>query len=110
MLLKNTKLDTSRFFPEVLQVVPTDDYKVYAYMNDGSVHLYDAKPLLNGDGTNSKLLRNIDFFKNNITVIGHSIAWDTTGDRDEYRCIDVDPFDVFNSPVVEDPLEMKNRI
>ena len=47
----------------------------------------------------------IDFFKNKITVIGHSIAWDTTGDRDEHKCIDVDPFDVFNSPVVKDPLE-----
>ena len=105
MLLENSKLDTSRFFPEVFQVVPTDDFKVYAYMNDGSVHLYDAKSLLDGDGTNSKLLKNIDFFKSKITVIGHTIAWDTTGDKDEYKCIDVDPFDVFNSPVVEDPLE-----
>lgn len=105
MLLNNTKLDTRRFFPEVLQVIPTDDYKVYAYMNDGSVHLYDAKPLINGNGTYSKLLRDINFFKNKITVIGYTIAWDIAGNRDEFKCIDVDPFDVFNSPVVSDPLE-----
>ena len=33
------KLDKSKFWPKVLQVVPTDDYKVYAYFNDGSVRL-----------------------------------------------------------------------
>ena len=27
----------SRFFPEVLQVVPGDSYIVYAYFNDGTV-------------------------------------------------------------------------
>ncbi len=103
MLLKNSKLDSKRFFPEVFQVVPSDDYKVYAYMNDGSVHLYDAKPLLESKAF-AKYLKDINFFKNNITVIGYTIAWDTTGNRDEYKCIDVDPFDVFNSPVVTDPL------
>jgi hypothetical protein len=106
MLLNNTKLDTNRFFPEVFQVVPTDDYKVYAYMNDGSVHLYDAKHLLNDKGF-AKYLNDINFFKNKIKVIGYTIAWDIASNRDEYKCIDIDPFEVFNSPVVDDPLEKK---
>ncbi|MBP5468726.1 MAG: DUF2442 domain-containing protein [Candidatus Riflebacteria bacterium] len=104
MLLKNTKLDRSRFFPEVLQVVPTDDFKVYAYMNDGSVHLYDVKPLMNS-GLFLEKLSDIKVFKEKITVIGHTIAWDLIGNRDEQNCIDIDPFDVFNSDIVPDPFE-----
>ena len=42
----NTQLDTSIFFPCVLQAVATDDFQVYAYFNDGSVRLFDVKPLI----------------------------------------------------------------
>ena len=28
--------------PEVIQVISTDDYKVYVYMDDNTVRLYDA--------------------------------------------------------------------
>jgi len=41
-----TKFDKNNFWPKVLQVLPTDNFEVYAYLNDGSVRLYDAKPLL----------------------------------------------------------------
>lgn len=104
MLIENTELERVRFFPEVLQVVPTDDFKVYAYMNDGSIHLYDAKPMIERGGVFSPLA-DIKTFKEKITVIGYTIAWDLEGNRDEYKCIDIDPFLVFNSPKVEDPLE-----
>ena len=33
-------------FPKVLQAVAGKDFTVYLYFNDGSVRLYDAKPLL----------------------------------------------------------------
>ena len=32
-------------FPKVLQAVAGEDFTVYLYFNDGSVRLYDAKPL-----------------------------------------------------------------
>ena len=35
-----------RFFPEVLQVVPGEQYELYAYFNDGTVRRYDAAPLV----------------------------------------------------------------
>jgi len=38
------KLDKRHFFPQVLHVLPTDDFEVYAYMNDGSVRLYFEFP------------------------------------------------------------------
>lgn len=27
------------YFPEVIQVIPTEDYKVYVYFDDGSIKL-----------------------------------------------------------------------
>ena len=32
--------------PKVLQAVAGENFTVYLYFNDGSVRLYDAKPLL----------------------------------------------------------------
>jgi len=34
------------YYPEVLQVVPTADYKVYIYFDDGTIRLYDASSLV----------------------------------------------------------------
>ena len=38
-------------FPKVLQAVAGKDFTVYLYFNDGSVRLYDAKPLLRWAGS-----------------------------------------------------------
>ncbi len=43
-------LDMTRFYPEVYQAVAGEDYTVYVYMNDGSMRLYDAKPLIDKGG------------------------------------------------------------
>ena len=40
-------LDSTYFFPQVLQVVPNEEFGLYVYFNDGSVRFYDMKPLLN---------------------------------------------------------------
>lgn len=95
------KLDERYFYPEVYQAVPGDNYTVYAYMNDGAVRLYDAKHLIEQGGV-FEPLRNKEVFNKTLTVIGNTIAWDLEGNRDEYKCLDVDPFEVFNSPVVPD--------
>lgn len=41
-------------------------------------------------------------FREKLTVLNNSVAWDIAGNRDEYKCIDVDPFSVFECPVVPD--------
>lgn len=94
-------LDRRYFFPEVYQAVAGDNYKVYAYMNDGSMRLFDAKPLIDKGGV-FEPLKNNETFKNTLTVMNGTVAWDLQGSRDEYNCIDVDPETVFESPVVED--------
>lgn len=97
----NHNLDTGYFYPEVFQAVAGDNYIVYAYMNDGAVREFDVKPFLEKGGV-FEPLKDKKLFKNALTVIGNTAAWDLSGDRDESKCIDVDPFDIFHSPVVPD--------
>lgn len=99
--MKNENLDYSFFYPEVLQAVAGENFTVYAYMSDGSMRLFDVKPLIKNGGVFNKIADE-NTFKEKLTVLNNTIAWDIGGNRDEYKCIDIDPFDVFESPVVND--------
>jgi hypothetical protein len=95
-------LDMRYFYPEVYQAVAGDDYTVYAYMNDGSMRLYNAKPLIEKGGI-FKPLKDKQTFRERLTVINGTIAWDLQGTRDASQCIDVDPLDIYSSsPLVDD--------
>lgn len=98
--MRNTDL-----MPEVLQAVPGEDFTVYAYMNDGAVRLVDMKPLI-ARGNLFEKLKNIDFF-NSVTVMNNTIAWDLSGVRDPYNCIDIGPCNIEECPIVADPLEKR---
>ncbi len=98
----NHNLDPKYFYPEIFQVVAGENYTVYAYVNDGSIRKVDINPFLMGNCGVFEPLKDKDVFKKTITVIGNTIAWDLTGDRNEYNCIDIDPFVVFESPIVTD--------
>ncbi len=98
-------LDYRYFFPEVLQVVPDDDYGLYIYFNDGSVRFHSMKGMLK-QGTVFEPLIDKDTFKNKLTIINYTVAWDLKGNRDPGECIDLDPLVLFKeSPIVKDPLE-----
>ena len=91
--------------PKVLQAVAGENYTVYLYFNDGSVRLYDAKPLLKLGGVFAPL-QDEAFFRNRLTVLNDTAAWDVTGDRNSCTCVDLDPIELYeNCPVVVDPLE-----
>ena len=96
----SNKLD-DRFFPEVYQVVAGKDYKVYAYLNDGGIREFDVEPLIKQGGVFQKI-KNIDVFKNTLTVLNGTVAWDVAGNRNEYECIDIDPMTIFESPLISD--------
>ena len=98
----DSNLDSKYFFPEIFQAVAGEDYTVYAYVNDGSIRKVDIKPFFEGDCGVFEALKNKRTFKNALTVIGNTVAWDLKGDRDEYECIDIDPFLFFESPIVSD--------
>ena len=69
-----------------------DVYKrqVYAYMNDGSVRKFDVKPLIKKGGVFKKI-EDKEIFKNTLTVLNGTVAWDIAGNRNIYKCIDIDP-------------------
>lgn len=91
-------------FPAVVQVLAGEDFTVYAYCNDGAVRLVDVKPLLAQGGV-FQAIADPDFFREKLTVMNDSVAWDITGGRDETACVDLDPFQIFASaPIVDDPL------
>ncbi|MCM1283043.1 MAG: DUF2442 domain-containing protein [Muribaculaceae bacterium] len=101
----DNRLDTRYFFPEIFQAVAGEDYTVYAYVNDGSIRKVDIKPFLEKGGV-FEPLKDKEIFVKTLTVIGNTVAWDLEGNRDEYKCIDIDPFLVFESPVVPDIPEL----
>ena len=95
------------FMPAVVQAVPGDDFTVYAYCNDGAVRLVDVKPLIAKGGVFSPLTDQ-NFFRDRLTILNDTVAWDMTGDRDPTACIDLDPDQIFTeAPIVADPLEDK---
>lgn len=99
--MENSKLDFIYFQPEVFQAIAGNDFIVYAYMNDGSIRVLDMKPMIKKGGV-FKILEDEKIFREKITVLNNSVAWDIDGNRDEYKCIDIDPFHIFNCPMVID--------
>ena len=92
------------FMPEVLQAVAGEGNMVYAYFNDGTVRRYDMSELLTRGGVFTQL-RDRKVFVDALTVMNGSVAWDLEGNRDATKCIDIDPFVLYEAPVVKDPLE-----
>ena len=97
-------MDYTSFWPKVLQVVPAENYCLYAYFNDGSVRRFDAKPLIAPDTVFAPLMDE-DFFRSRLAVINGTVAWDMSGDGDPRKCVDLDPFVIFEQPAVADPLQ-----
>lgn len=93
------------YFPCVVQAVPGEGFTVYAYFSDGTVRRADINPMIRKGGVFAPL-SDETFFQERLTVMNGAVAWDVTGMRDAARCIDLDPFTMYeNSPVVEDPLK-----
>jgi len=93
----------SIYYPVVVQAVSGSEYTVYAYFSDGSIHLFDMKPLIAQGGV-FKRIADTDFFASRLTVMNNTVAWDLSGHFDPQNCIDIDPFTVYESPSVKDPL------
>jgi hypothetical protein len=92
-----------QYWPQVLQAVPNDDYTVHAYFSDGSIRLVDVRPLIY-PGSVFEPLGDIEVFKSHITVMNDTVAWDILEDRDPRHCLDLDPFTIYESVAVPDPL------
>ena len=78
-----------RYLPRVLQVSPRPNYHLVVFFDDGSMGEVDAQPLL--IGAVFAPLRDELVFREKVTVLNHTVAWDLDGSRDGERCLDLDP-------------------
>ena len=92
------------YIPEVVQAVPGKGYTVYAYFSDGKITVYDVEPLLRKGGV-FKNLEDPAFFRDRITVMNDTVAWNLGDRHDPTNCIDIDPFEIYQAESVSDPLE-----
>ena len=90
------------YTPEIVQVVPHEDYTVTVYFCDGKIVTYNAKPKLN-EGV-FRNLRDVSFFINNCKIMNDTLAWDLSGKNDPSECIDIDPDYLYSLEYVEDPI------
>lgn len=77
------------YFPEIVQVIPNDDYTVTVFFSDGKIVLYDVKPLL-GKGI-FQVLQDKHIFIDRCTIMNDTLAWDIENNNDPSNCIDIDP-------------------
>ena len=87
-------------FPKIVQVVPTEEYTVYVYFEDGKIVCYDVKPLLEKEVF--AVLREVNFFVSTCTILNDTLAWDVSGDRDSAKCIDIDPDTLYELEAVKE--------
>lgn len=80
--------------PQLYQVLPTDDFKVYLYYDNGEIRLYDCQWTLNAGGVFEEL-KDINVFKELCTIMNGTLAFDTSRIRDPYNCIDLCPDTVY---------------
>lgn len=80
--------------PKLFQVIPTDDYHVYLYYDNGEIKKYDCNWILNETGIFTKI-HDIASFKEVCTIMNGTLAFDTSLVRDSYNCIDICPDTVY---------------
>ncbi len=95
-------------FPTVVHAIAGDNYTVFAYMANGTVKRYDAKPLISKGGIFEKL-RDKKLFSERLTILNDTIAWDISGDHDSSECIDIDPFTIENCEDVAEYYEYERK-
>ena len=90
------------YFPEIVQVVPHEDYTVSVYFLDGKIVSYDVSKKL--DTGVFRALRDKEVFMNRCGIMNDTLAWDVNGDGDLTSCIDIDPEMLYALEAVTDRL------
>ncbi len=96
-----------QYFPEVVQVVARPDYHIAVYFSDGRITDFDVSSLIAGGGVFSQI-SDVETFEKCLTVMNGTAAWDIEGNRDDTKCIDIDPFELYEAGIMGDPLEEKS--
>ncbi len=89
-------------FPKIVQVLPTEEYTVYVYFEDGKIVCYDVKPLLEKEIF--AVLREMEYFIKTCTIMNDTLAWDISGNRDSTKCIDIAPDTLYMLDAVKEKI------
>jgi len=93
------------YSPQVLQVIPTQDCKVYIYFDDGTIRLYDAFELITKGAFKQLQIDNL--FLATCTVLNDALAWTPDKSYSSETCFDLDPHVLYNSSkIIEEPLQL----
>ncbi len=84
--------------PVLYQVLPTDDFKVYLYYDNGENKLFDCNFILNGSKIFEKI-KNINEFKRLCTITNKTLAFDISEVRDNSNCIDICPDTLYEDSI-----------
>ena len=84
-------------FPKVVQVIPMENYSVYVYFEDGKIVCYDMAQIIEKEVF--RPLKDITVFKEACTVMNDTLAWDIGGNRDNTKCLDIDPDTLYDLPM-----------
>ena len=89
-----------RFWPRVYQAILTDGFQLFAYCNDGAVREINIMSLVK-PGAVYEFLEDSNLRKM-VTVSNETVAWKIGS-----KHIELDPFFIFDQPIVPDPLDVK---
>lgn len=84
------------YTPEIVQVVPFEDYTVSVYFSDGKIVSYDVAPKLNSGVFQA--LQDKCIFMETCTIMNDTLAWDINRTNDPSDCIDIAPDTLYALP------------
>ena len=84
--------------PKLYQVVPSKDFSVLLYYDNGEIKKYDCKWILDENGIFEKIHDPYDFV-NLCTIMNNTVAFDISGELDSTNCIDICPDTLYNESV-----------
>ena len=84
--------------PVLYQVLPTDDFKVYLYYDNGEIKLYDCDFIFTGSKIFDKI-KDISEFKRLCTIMNKTLAFDISEIRDNSNCIDICPDTIYKDSI-----------
>ncbi len=87
--------------PVLYQVLPTNDYKVYLYYDNGEIKLYDCSFILENERLYKKI-QQIEDFKRLCTIMNRTLAFDISEKLDLCNCIDFCPDTIYLESVKVD--------
>ena len=80
--------------PKLYQVYPREDYTVVLFYDNGEIRLYGCGWIKTKTGVFEQI-KEMPIFRELCTVMNGTLAWDISGERDPYNCIDICPDTVY---------------